>query len=79
MSNLFLKIKNKIKNWRQGEYISCKNTPNTIVLAGYYKRTTSAKCLNYIFKFLSNNYKWVLPLIVTIGILIFNILNYFKK
>lgn len=69
----------KIKKWYQGEYISCKNTPNTIVLAGYYKCSTSAKCLRHIFKFLGNNYKWFLPFIIGVGILIFNALKYFQK
>lgn len=72
----------KIKKWYQGEYIPYKDIPNTIVLAGYYKRTTSANVIHGIVDYFKKHKTWLIPLlgiIVGIGIFTIALLSYIRK
>lgn len=78
MSNLFLKIKNKIKNWRQGEY----TTSNIAIGKIYYKHSSSANITHYIIDYCKKNKTWLIPLfglIFAMGIFTIALLSYIRK
>ena len=65
MPNLILKIKNKIKNWRQGEYTPYKGIKNstTIVLgASHYKRSFLANVVHGVVTFCKKYPQYAIPL-----------------
>ena len=62
----------KIRKWYEGEYIPSENDPDSSVVfvGGYYKRTSLASITRAVVEFHSKEWKWAIPVYLTIAGLI---------
>lgn len=62
------KLIQKIRKWYEGEYIPYENDPNSslVFVGGYYKRSLLANMIRAVLVFHSKEWKWVIPVYLTI-------------
>lgn len=63
-----MSIKKAIKRWYEGEYIPPDNPPGELIIffQGTHRRHWSSRCVHAIIDFSRREWRWLVPLIVSL-------------
>ncbi len=61
-------LKERIQQWYEGEHIPYENDPDSlmVVIGGWHDRHWTARALRVLVEFYKREWKWLIPVVLTI-------------